>query len=178
MKLGASQSLVQSDTGQQLHPSGARHLHHDGRFMETAFLLPWTRSRGPWWPGPRWVVAPSRKGRWEGRWPGRGGCGGGGAVLAALVLRFVLFFDFVVDVLVVQVVIWCLALCCARQGLWSRQCSPWCSAVAVLGQGGVMPVIAHVVFFVLKTVEVPQCSTLTRWSMTSSCSSSRLKTSL
>ena len=64
--------------------------------------------------------------------------GGGGCVL----LRFVLFFDFVVDVPVVQVVIWCLALCCARQELWSRQCSPWCSAVAVLGQGGVMPVVA------------------------------------
>ena len=33
---------VQSDTGQQLHPSRARHLHHDGRVMETAFL----RGRG------------------------------------------------------------------------------------------------------------------------------------
>ena len=31
---------------------------------------------------------------------------------------------------------------CARQGFWSRQCSPWSwrSAVAVLGQDGDMPV--------------------------------------
>ena len=50
----------------------------------------------------------------------------------------------------------CLARCCARHGLWSRQCCPWFSAVAVLGQGGDMPVVVHVVFFVLKTVEVPQ----------------------
>ena len=37
---------VQSDLGQQLHPSRARHLHHDGRVMETAFLL--GRGRGAW----------------------------------------------------------------------------------------------------------------------------------
>ena len=79
MKLGVSQSPVQSDTGQQLHPSRARVLHHDGHVMESAFSLgQWTRSRGPWWPGPRWVVAPSRSGREERRWPGRGGCGGDG----------------------------------------------------------------------------------------------------
>ena len=64
----------------------------------------------------------------------------GGAVLAAFVLRFVLFFDFVVDVPVL-VVFWCLARYCARQGMWSRQCCPWCSAVAVLGPGGHMPVV-------------------------------------
>ena len=28
---------VQSDIGQQLHPSRARHLHHDGRITETAY---------------------------------------------------------------------------------------------------------------------------------------------
>ena len=78
-----------------------------------------------------------------GVWRRRGcGGGGGGAGLTAFVLRFVLFFDFVVDVFVVQVVIWCLARCCARQEIWSRQCSPWCSAVVVLEQGGVMPVVA------------------------------------
>ena len=65
----------------------------------------------------------------------------GGAVLAASVLRFVLFFDFVVDVLVVLVVFWCLARYCARQGMWSRQCCPWCSAVAVLGPGGDIVVV-------------------------------------
>ena len=47
------------------------------------------------------------------------GRGGAGCVL----LRFVLFFDFVVDVPVVQVVFWCLSRYCARQGIWSRQCS-------------------------------------------------------
>ena len=36
----------------------------------------------------------------------------------------------------------CLARCCARQGFWSRQCSPGSSAVAVLGEGGDMPVVA------------------------------------
>ena len=66
----------------------------------------------------------------------------GGAVLAAFVLRFVLFFDFVVDVPVVLVVFWCLVRYCARQGMWSRQCCPWCSAVAVLGPGGDMPVVS------------------------------------
>ena len=66
------------------------------------------------------------------------GRGGAGCVL----LRFVLFFDFVVDVPVVQVVFWCLSRYCARQGIWSRQCSPWCSAVAFLGQGIDMPVVA------------------------------------
>ena len=35
-----------------------------------------------------------------------------------------------------------------------------------------MPALVHVVFFVLKTVEVPQLQYLTRWSMCSSCSSS------
>ena len=65
----------------------------------------------------------------------------------------------------------CLARCCARQRLWSRQCSPGCSAVAVLGPGGDMPVVATTGafgrlltflllcmsgFVVLKTVEVPQ----------------------
>ena len=28
-----------------------------------------------------------------------------------------------------------------RRGFWSRQCSPWSSAVAVLGQGGDVPVV-------------------------------------
>ena len=41
---------VQSDTGQQVHPSGARALHHGCRVMESAFLP----ERVPWWPGPRW----------------------------------------------------------------------------------------------------------------------------
>ena len=52
MKPGAGQGSplrvapcpVQSDTGQQLHPSGARVLHHDGRVVEIAFLL--GRGRG------------------------------------------------------------------------------------------------------------------------------------
>ena len=53
MKPGAGQGsplrvvpLVQSDTGQQLHPSRARVLHHDGRVMETAFLLGCGRGAG------------------------------------------------------------------------------------------------------------------------------------
>ena len=41
-----------------------------------------------------------------------------------------------------------------------------------------MPVLVHVVFVVLKTVEIRSCSTLTRWSMSSSCSSSMFWTSL
>ena len=42
------------------------------------------------------------------------------------------FLDTVVDLpVVVQVV-----------GLWSRQCCPWSSAVAVLGPGGDTPVVA------------------------------------
>ena len=72
-------------------------------------------------------------------------CGGGGvAGLPAFVLRFVLFFVVVVvDVLVVQVVdvglssSWTRLLSCpllCETGIWSRQCSPWSSAVAVLGQ--------------------------------------------
>ena len=36
----------------------------------------------------------------------------------------------------------CLARYCARQVFWSRQCSSWSSAVAVLGQGVDMPVVA------------------------------------
>ena len=41
-----------------------------------------------------------------------------------------------------------------------------------------MPAFVHVVFLVLKTVEVPQPQYLTRWSMSSSCSSSTVWTSL
>ena len=68
--------------------SRARHLHHDGRVTESGYSLGlWTGSLGPWWPGPRRVLAPSRSGRWEERWPGRGGFGGGrggaGCVCAA-----------------------------------------------------------------------------------------------
>ena len=79
MKLGASQSLVQSDS------------RHGDRLLA-----------GPWTWG-LWV-APSRKGRWEGAvagsrrlwWNGAGGC---------VLLRFVLFFVVVVvDVPVVHVV--------------------------------------------------------------------------
>ena len=78
MKLGVSQSPAQSDTGQQSHPSRARHLHHDGRVKESAFPLGLcTRSLGTWWPGPRRVLAPSRSGR------GRGG----GRVAAVVVER-------------------------------------------------------------------------------------------
>ena len=110
--------------------------------METAFLLGRGRGAGDLGgqgQGGLWLRQERAGGR-GGGWvaPVVVGRGGAGCVL----LRFVLFFDFVVDVLVVQVVIWCLARCCARQGLWSRQCSPWCSAVAVNGQGGVMPVVA------------------------------------
>ena len=73
-----------------------------------------------------------------------------GALLAAFVLGFVLFFGVVVDVPDVQVVdvgsssscTGCLARYCARQEFWSRQCSPGSPAVAVLGQGGDMPVVA------------------------------------
>ena len=74
------------------------------------------------------------------RWAGRAVVVGQGGAVCVL-LRFVLFFD-VVDVPVVLVVFWCLARYCARQGMWSRQCCPWCSSVAVLGPGGDMPVVA------------------------------------
>ena len=72
--------------------------------------------------------------------------GGGGVGLAAFLLRFVLFFVvMVVDVPVVQVVdvgvqfldtVVDLPVVVQVVGLWFRQCSPWSSAVAVLGQGG------------------------------------------
>ena len=55
----------------------------------------------------------------------------------------------------------CPLLC--KTGFWSRQCSPWCPAAAVLGQGGDMPVVATTGafgFFVQKTVEVPQLQCL------------------
>ena len=78
--------------------------------------------------------------------------GGGGAGLAAFLLRFVLFFVVtVVDVPVVQVVdvgvqfldtVVDLPVVVQVVALWSRQCSPWSSAVAVLGQGGDMPVVS------------------------------------
>ena len=82
--------------------------------------------------------------------------GGAGCVLAACA-----FFDVVVDVPVVQVVdvglssswtrLSCPLLC--KTGVWVQTVQPGNSAVAVLGQGGDMPVLAHVVFFVLKTVK-------------------------
>ena len=121
------------------------------------------------------------------------GCGGGGVAVAVAAgrgwLRFVLSFDVVVDVPVVQVVDWdcpalgqgCLARYNARQGFWSRQCSPWSSAVAVLGQGVDMPVVVQrqvcslrvdvVDTPVVAQVQIPMvplrfssCSTLIRWS--------------
>ena len=91
MKLRASQSPVQSDTCQQLHPSGTRVLHHGGRVKESAFLdepvdaAVVTADGGAvphvsptWAVGPsRCSAPPSRSGMGEGRWPGRGGDVGG-----------------------------------------------------------------------------------------------------
>ena len=69
---------VQSDTGQQLHPSGARHLHHGCRISETAYTdavqylgvgLAWERrlrspcnTSGPAGVGAVAVAAPSQQG--------------------------------------------------------------------------------------------------------------------
>ena len=130
MNLGVSQGTVQSDSGQQLHPSRAR-------------LPAWPVDAEPWTLVAWAKVAPSRSGRGVGRWPGRGGCGGGGAVLAAFCCVSCSSSTLWSMSLMCRSSIWCLARCCARQGLWSRQCSPWSSAVAVLGQGGDMLVFAQ-----------------------------------
>ena len=79
MKLRVSQSPVQSDTGQQLHPSRGQVLHHDGRVKEGAFSVGWGAV----------ALAPSRSGTGrgggrvvavavavEGREGRRGGAGG------------------------------------------------------------------------------------------------------
>ena len=87
---------VQCDTGQQLHPSRARHLHHDGRVMEIAFLL--GRGRGAY----GWLRQERAGGR-GGGWVAAVVVGRGGA--GCVLLRFVLFFVVVVvDVPVVLVV--------------------------------------------------------------------------
>ena len=70
----------------------------------------------------------------------------GGAGRAAFLAAFELFFfDVVVDVPVVQIVdvtrLSSSPLLC-KIGVRSRQCSPWSSTVAVLGQGGDMSVVA------------------------------------
>ena len=111
MKPGADQGSplrvappVQSDTGQQSHPSRARVLHHDGRVMETAFLLGRGRGAGD-------LGGQGQGGLWlrQERAGGRGAVAGsrrlwwGGAGLAAF-LAACAFFDVVVDVPVVQIV--------------------------------------------------------------------------
>ena len=111
MKPGAGQGSplrvappVQSDTGQLLHPSRARHLHHDGRVMETAFLLGRGRGAGDLGgqgQGGLWLRQERAGGR-SGGWVAAVVVGRGGA--GCVLLRFVLFFDVVVDVLVVQIV--------------------------------------------------------------------------
>ena len=110
MKLGVSQSPVQSDGAVNLHPSWAA-LSYLSKAASRRVPSRWAvdaesgtlvaRAKG----GAHLRVTPSRicmRGR---QWLGGGGRGGGGgAGLAAFVLRFVLFFVEVVDVLVVQVV--------------------------------------------------------------------------
>ena len=164
MNQGASQSIVQSDTWSTYIRLGHLSLPLRCRINETAYwlhlskakVLPAGSSSGSGAEAPAenffigWEELMRSLGGAVWWWRGCGG-GGGGAGLAAFVLRFVLFFDVVVDVPVVQVVdvgsssswTWlssCPSLC--KIGVWSRQCSPWSSAVAVLGQGGDMPFVA------------------------------------
>ena len=131
MKPGAGQGSplrvapcpVQSDTGQNYHivwgtcPTPRWPCHGDHLLAG-----PWTRSRGPWWPGPRWVVAPSRKGRWEGRWLGCGGCGGVGRCWLRLCCTSC------------SSPLWSVLRCCARQWIWSRQCCRGAPQVQFLDQ--------------------------------------------
>ena len=121
----------------------ARKLLDEFRLFSSCWL---SRVLGAWlhWRGGGDFVVLAVAGAWR--------LGGGGAGLAAFLLRFVLFFFvMVVDVPVVQVVdvgvqfldtFVDLPVVVQVVGLWSRQCSPWSSAVAVLGQGGDMPVVS------------------------------------
>ena len=104
MKLGVSQSLVQSDTGQQLHPSRAGAARLGRRIITFAFaVLAAAGTAGLLVVRLFWLLMVrlrSRGRRGSARWdrPGNGGGGGGGrgTVVEVLQLQFI---DKVVDVL-------------------------------------------------------------------------------
>ena len=101
MKLGVSQSHVQSDDAVNIHPSGAA-LSYFSNAASRRVPSRWS----VWDLGAHLRMTPSRSSRrWQAvAWRRRAGAVAAGRGLAAFVLRFVLFFEEVVDVLVVQVV--------------------------------------------------------------------------
>ena len=141
MKPGAGQGSplrvappVQKILRRTLSLSGARHLHHDGRVMETAFLLGRGRGAGD-------LGGQGQGGLWL-RQERAGGTGGG----------------WVAAVVVGRGGAGCVSCCVCflRRGGRCPCRADRRRGCPVLGQGGDMPVIVHVVFFVLKTVEIPQ----------------------